>query len=68
MLLISIPEYDLEMFSDNLLVWSVTEPVFFVKQHGCTIFWIETRYELTNIGIFYSNVYFQQICIEITSE
>ena len=38
MLLISTPEYNLEVFSDNLQkVWSVTEPVFFVKRHGCTI-------------------------------
>ena len=39
MLLISITEHDLEVFSDNLQkVGSITEPVFFVKQHDCTIF------------------------------
>ena len=38
MFLISIAEYDFEVLSDNLeKVWSITEPVFFVKRHGCTI-------------------------------
>ena len=39
MLLISIPDYDLEVFSDDLRkVSSIIEPVFLVKWYGCVVF------------------------------
>ena len=50
-----------EVFQENLQkVLSITEPVFFVKQHGYTFFFIETiTYKLIKIGlILYSSVYF----------